>query len=158
MFNQLVVMNYSQFDIVKGFIFLFIVCCSLLIVYLYVPPYQCIIGMIPFHCFRPRILIIIVNPSYQERSEKPINIRRRCPSKSNQYIEFMPLLGIIMLNKVLAYHIQANIIIFYSVLTERNSNGPHGYCKLHSEIFVHVRGHFRRSTCIIYLFWDQLKK
>lgn len=61
----------------------------------------------------------------------------------------MPLLGIIMLNKVLAYHTQANIIIYfafiilYSVLTERNSNGPRGYCKLHSEIFVHVRGHFR---------------
>jgi len=60
----------------------------------------------------------------------------------------MPLLGINMLNKVLANHTQATIIIFdfiilYSVLTERNSNGPRGYCKLHSEIFVHVRGHFR---------------
>lgn len=60
---------------------------------------------------------------------------------------FKTLLEIIMLNKVLAYHTRRTrkyyYIIFYSVLTGRNRNGPRGYCKLHSEIFVHVRGHFR---------------
>jgi len=46
--------------------------------------------------------------------------------------------------KMLTY--TANIIIlsiiFYSVLTERNGNGPRGYCKMYSEIFVNVRCHF----------------
>jgi len=38
--------------------------------------------------------------------------------------------------QIFLYHI--------SLLTERNRNGPRGYnCRMHSEMFVHVRGHIR---------------